>query len=90
MFAAQNVSDSPIIPIKSKNCLKNFFLSHNFAALNGLYYGVEAVKSVLIVIATAQNYLNIENAVELSRLEQIFQIKTWGNVNFYIKKIKIN
>lgn len=75
----------PVIPTETLNYLKKFFLSHNFAALNGLWYGIDAVKSVLIVLATIGHYLDVENAVELSRLEQIFQTKTWGNVS--IKKI---
>lgn len=83
MLATQNVADAPFIPDESRSRLTKFLLSHNFAALNGLWYGVEAVKSLLIVLATAGHYLDVENGVELTRLEQTFQTKTWGNVSTF-------
>uniref|UniRef100_A0AC35UD72 AAA_12 domain-containing protein n=1 Tax=Rhabditophanes sp. KR3021 TaxID=114890 RepID=A0AC35UD72_9BILA len=62
--------------------LTNYFNGYNFWQLIGYQYSVEATKSVLLSLATAENALNPERAVELARLEQAYQEKLYGTVEW--------
>uniref|UniRef100_A0A183C0F1 DEPDC5_CTD domain-containing protein n=1 Tax=Globodera pallida TaxID=36090 RepID=A0A183C0F1_GLOPA len=57
-------------------------LPNAFPSLIGILYGTEAVKSLLIVLATLEQYLDVDTAVRLSLLEQIHQTKVWGTVEW--------
>ncbi|KAL3090249.1 hypothetical protein niasHS_006701 [Heterodera schachtii] len=59
-----------------------FGLQNTFPSLIGILYGTESVKSLLIMLATLEHYLDVDTAVRLSRLEQIHQTKVWGNVEW--------
>jgi len=66
----------------SKNTLQNYFLSHSVWALQGYLFVVEALKSVLLGIAVIEHKLSIAESVKLAILEQEFQVKSWGRVEW--------
>uniref|UniRef100_A0A914C8N7 ATP synthase mitochondrial F1 complex assembly factor 2 n=1 Tax=Acrobeloides nanus TaxID=290746 RepID=A0A914C8N7_9BILA len=78
-----SIVDTPEISEESRKSLQRFLLSYNFMALNGFQYGVEAAKSVLLMLATTAFRISVDEAAELARLEQIYQAKIYGNVEWY-------
>lgn len=74
---------SPDIPMSTINKLETHLLTYGDWALFGFNYGTEVVKSLIIMIGLVDKYLSVEEAVDLSRLEQDFQIQQWGNVEWY-------
>lgn len=67
---------------KTKNTLRNYFLSHSIWSLNGYLFVAEALKSVILSIAVIERKLRVEEAVKLAMLEHEFQIKDWGRVEW--------
>ena len=49
-------------------------LSYNFEAVHGFTFGVDAIKSILLMCAVVDKRLTVEEAVRLSRLEVDFQV----------------
>ncbi|KAH7730639.1 ATP12 protein [Aphelenchoides avenae] len=80
--ATESITDTPEIPEASRQRIAQFLMSHNFPALTGLQYAVEAAKSVLISLAVVGHRITVNEAVELARLEQIYQTGIWGNVEW--------
>jgi len=55
----------------------------------GLVYAVDGLKSVILTLATAERVINIPEAVNLSRLEEEYQVYI-ALVWFNFDKIKVN
>ncbi|XP_011306059.1 ATP synthase mitochondrial F1 complex assembly factor 2 [Fopius arisanus] len=72
----------PIIPPGTKDKLIRHFASYDYPALIGFMYGVDVLKSVILMMAVCERFINVEEAVKLSRLEEEFQISHWGNVEW--------
>uniref|UniRef100_A0A914L7W2 ATP synthase mitochondrial F1 complex assembly factor 2 n=1 Tax=Meloidogyne incognita TaxID=6306 RepID=A0A914L7W2_MELIC len=73
-------------PKISKNCkqnLKQFLSFYKFPSLCAINYGCESLKSLILTISAIENYLSIEEAVNASNLEQIFQSKVWGSFEWH-------
>ncbi|XP_076030580.1 ATP synthase mitochondrial F1 complex assembly factor 2 homolog l(2)k14505 [Oratosquilla oratoria] len=70
------------IPPEMQEPIRKYLLSYNIWAVNGFFYGVEALKSVVLTIAAAERKLSIEQAVNLSRLEIDYQTQRWGSVEW--------
>uniref|UniRef100_A0A914LS43 ATP synthase mitochondrial F1 complex assembly factor 2 n=1 Tax=Meloidogyne incognita TaxID=6306 RepID=A0A914LS43_MELIC len=73
-------------PKISKNCkqnLKQFLSFYKFPSLCAINYGCESLKSLILTISASENYLSIEEAVNASNLEQIFQSKVWGSFEWH-------
>ena len=49
-------------------------LSYNFEAIHGLTFGIDALKSILLMCAIVDKQVTVEEAVKLSRLEVEFQV----------------
>ena len=49
-------------------------LSYNFEAVHGFTFGVDAIKSILLMCAVVDKRITVEEAVRLSRLEVDFQV----------------
>jgi len=81
-LAATKGLDIPEVPKESEDALRRWLISHNHAALVGLQYATEALKSLLLTLATYAHQLDVEEAVRLARLEQIFQTDFWGKVEW--------
>uniref|UniRef100_A0A0N4ZSE1 ATP synthase mitochondrial F1 complex assembly factor 2 n=1 Tax=Parastrongyloides trichosuri TaxID=131310 RepID=A0A0N4ZSE1_PARTI len=78
----ESLFDLPTISNESHENLKKYFHSFNFWQLIGYHYSVESVKSIMLPMATTENYMTIEKAVEASRIEQFYQSEVWGNVEW--------
>ena len=48
----------------------------------GLQQSVECLKSLSLALALCESEIDVERAVYLSRLEQAYQIETWGSVEW--------
>jgi len=72
----------PALPPETKDLFRRHFLSYNFPALTGFYFAVEALKSLVLTLATVNWRVSVEQAVNLSNLEQQFQASTWGSVEW--------
>uniref|UniRef100_A0AC34GSH1 Uncharacterized protein n=1 Tax=Panagrolaimus sp. ES5 TaxID=591445 RepID=A0AC34GSH1_9BILA len=80
--ATNNLIDPPQVTDKCHENVKRWLLSTNFWALHGINYGTEAGKSILIMMALVAGRITATEAAELSRLEQMYQAKIWGNVEW--------
>ena len=51
-------------------------------AVQGFVFGVDAIKSLVLMSAVVDKKLTVEQAVDISRLELNFQTEKWGNVEW--------
>lgn len=65
-----------------KMTITKHLMSYNEDALYGIVNAVDTLKSILLAFACIDKYLSVEKAVTLSRLEQEFQLKFWGRVEW--------
>uniref|UniRef100_F1LBQ8 ATP synthase F1 complex assembly factor 2 n=1 Tax=Ascaris suum TaxID=6253 RepID=F1LBQ8_ASCSU len=77
-----SIVDGPIIEAESRNRLQRYLLAYGFLSLTGIQYAVESVKSLLITLSVMGYRTDVEDAVDMALLEQIFQSKIWGNVEW--------
>jgi len=54
--------------------IRRQLLSYNFNAVNGFTFGVDALKSIILMFALVEHQISIHQAVKLSRLEVEFQV----------------
>lgn len=62
--------------------ISKHFLSYDDAAMHGFLYAVDTLKSVMLTLACVEKKISVEKAVELSRLEEEYQLKFWGRVEW--------
>uniref|UniRef100_A0A671W089 ATP synthase mitochondrial F1 complex assembly factor 2 n=1 Tax=Sparus aurata TaxID=8175 RepID=A0A671W089_SPAAU len=72
----------PEIPEATKETFRQHLNSYNFWSLTGLEFVITQLKSVVLAMAMIDRHLNVEQAVLLSRLEEEYQIRQWGNVEW--------
>ena len=72
----------PDIKPEVKDTLSRTLRGYNYHALTGFSFGVEALKSIILMLALVNKAVTVEGAVSLSRLELEFQIAKWGNVEW--------
>ncbi|KAK4317530.1 hypothetical protein Pmani_011376 [Petrolisthes manimaculis] len=70
------------VSTQTKERIRRYLLSYDIWAVNGLLYGIEALRSVILTLAAAERKISAVRAVELSRLETIFQTSQWGSVEW--------
>lgn len=73
----------PEIPEKTEEVITRRVNSLNDWALVGFQYGVENLKSIILMLAITDKRLTVEKAVQLARLETLYQTKIWGNVQWH-------
>ncbi|XP_078317724.1 ATP synthase mitochondrial F1 complex assembly factor 2-like isoform X2 [Crassostrea virginica] len=73
----------PDIPEKTNEVISRKVNSLNDWALVGFQYGVENLKSIILMLGITDKLLTVEKAVQLARLETVYQTKTWGNVEWH-------
>lgn len=66
----------------AKEVVRRHLLSYNMEAVHGFTFGIDAIKSILLMCAIVDKILTVEEAVKLSRLEVDYQIDHWGNVEW--------
>lgn len=62
--------------------ISRYLSSYNEAALHGIMYAVDTLKSVILTCACVDRFLAVEKAVLLARLEEEFQLGHWGRVEW--------
>uniref|UniRef100_A0A8C6WSQ4 ATP synthase mitochondrial F1 complex assembly factor 2 n=1 Tax=Neogobius melanostomus TaxID=47308 RepID=A0A8C6WSQ4_9GOBI len=72
----------PEIPEATKDTFRQHLKSYNYWSLTGLEYVINQLKSVVLALATIDRHVSVEKAVLLSRLEEEYQIRQWGNVEW--------
>jgi len=72
----------PTESLEAKEIIRRHLLSYNFEAVHGFTFGVDAIKSILLMCAVVDKRITVEEAVRLSRLEVDFQVEHWGNVEW--------
>ncbi|EDW02852.1 ATP synthase mitochondrial F1 complex assembly factor 2 [Drosophila grimshawi] len=58
------------------------FQSYNLETLHGFVFAVDTLKSIVLACAVIEQMLSVERAVALSRLEEEYQLKFWGRVEW--------
>lgn len=72
----------PDIPEATKDTFRQHLNSYNFWSMTGLEYVITQLKSVVLSMGIIDRHLSVEQAVLLSRLEEEYQIRQWGNVEW--------
>lgn len=72
----------PEIPEATVDTFKQHLKSYNMWSMTGLEYVITQLKSVVLALAMIDRHLSVEKAVLLSRLEEEYQIRQWGNVEW--------
>ncbi|MFH4978065.1 hypothetical protein AB6A40_004774 [Gnathostoma spinigerum] len=77
-----SVAEVPSIDASSRLLIQNHLMSLDLPALIGIQYAVEATKSLILTKAVLDRRIESHEAVELTNLEQCFQVERWGNVEW--------
>ncbi|XP_045511673.1 ATP synthase mitochondrial F1 complex assembly factor 2 [Colias croceus] len=72
--------EPPPVATETRAVLAKYFLSYDFPALNAMNFGVEALKSPILMLACVDRFLTPKEAVMLARLEEEYQLRMWGRV----------
>lgn len=62
--------------------LSKHLLSYDEGTMHAFNYAVDTIKSVILTLACVDKRISVEKAVELSRLEEEYQLKFWGRVEW--------
>ena len=62
-------------------------LSYNMEAVHGFTFGIDAIKSILLMCAIVDKVLTVGEAVKLSRLEVDFQVS--NNIKSLFREILV-
>lgn len=82
--ALEPKSDLAMSQLPQEVCDKVFkhLVSYSLWGLTGIQYGTESLKSLVLCQAAIHQYLTVEQAVTLARLESEFQTSRWGSVEW--------
>lgn len=72
----------PTISPKTRMNISKQLMSYNDAAMQGIMYATDTLKSVVLTLACVEKRISVEKAVALSRLEEEFQLKFWERVEW--------
>lgn len=70
------------ITTETKAVIHRHLMSYNFETIHGYIFGVDTIKSVILMLACVERIITPEKAVLLSRLEEEFQLSYWGRVEW--------
>ncbi|CAD6999897.1 ATP synthase mitochondrial F1 complex assembly factor 2 [Ceratitis capitata] len=76
------VMSPPNVTADDKMKVSKYLLSHSEDVLFGFIYAVDTLKSVLLAFATIDQRITVDKAVALARLEEEYQSKFWGRVEW--------
>ncbi|XP_053959959.1 ATP synthase mitochondrial F1 complex assembly factor 2 [Anastrepha ludens] len=76
------VMSPPNVSADDKMKVSKYLLSHSEDVLFGFIFAVDTLKSVLLAFAAIDQRISVEKAVALSRLEEEYQSKFWGRVEW--------
>ncbi|TRZ17113.1 hypothetical protein HGM15179_010012 [Zosterops borbonicus] len=72
----------PNIPASTKETFVSHLASYNMWALQGIEFVITQLKSLILSMSLIDRHITVEKAVLLSRLEEEYQIRRWGNVEW--------
>ncbi|KAG8222122.1 hypothetical protein J437_LFUL002118 [Ladona fulva] len=72
----------PDISLQDREAIRKHFLSYDQWSLNGFSYAVDTLKSVFLTLACSERLVDVDRAVYLSRLEEEYQCRFWGRVEW--------
>lgn len=72
----------PQISATTKMNISKQLLSYNESTMHGFMYAVDTIKSPILTMACVDKRISVEKAVTLSRLEEEYQLKFWGRVEW--------
>lgn len=72
----------PTISPETRMNISKYLMSYNDAAMRGLMYATDTLKSLVLTLACVDKRISVEKAVALTRLEEEFQLKFWGRVEW--------
>jgi ATP synthase F1 complex assembly factor 2 len=73
---------APRLSEKDRKKLEKHLMSYSWSAIQGISFGVDAIKSLILTLAVLDRRLTVTQAVALSRLECTFQTDHWGSVEW--------
>ncbi|ALC39727.1 l-2-k14505 [Drosophila busckii] len=72
----------PQITDADKMKIAKHFHSYDLETLHGYIFAVDTLKSIVLACAVMEQQITVEKAVALARLEEEYQIKFWGRVEW--------
>lgn len=62
--------------------VSKYLLSNSVDTLHGFIFAVDTLKSIILACATIDRFISVEKAVHLARLEEEYQLRHWGKVEW--------
>lgn len=62
--------------------VSKYLLSNSTETLHGFIFAVDTLKSIILACATIDRFISVEKAVYLARLEEEYQLRHWGKVEW--------
>ncbi|XP_013113496.2 ATP synthase mitochondrial F1 complex assembly factor 2 [Stomoxys calcitrans] len=72
----------PNVSGEDKMKISKYLLSHGEEVLHGFVFAVDTLKSVILAFAAIDQRISVDKAVTLARLEEEYQLKFWGRVEW--------
>ncbi|KAH8314059.1 hypothetical protein KR067_004750 [Drosophila pandora] len=72
----------PQVSEEDKIKIAKHFQSYSLETLHGFVFAVDTLKSIILACAVIEQMLPVEKAVALARLEEEYQLKFWGRVEW--------
>ncbi|XP_030377682.1 ATP synthase mitochondrial F1 complex assembly factor 2 [Scaptodrosophila lebanonensis] len=72
----------PKVTDEDKMKIAKHFQSHSLETLHGFIFAVDTLKSIVLACAVIDQQITVEKAVALARLEEEYQVKFWGRVEW--------
>ncbi|XP_075149187.1 ATP synthase mitochondrial F1 complex assembly factor 2 homolog l(2)k14505 [Haematobia irritans] len=72
----------PNVSAEDKMKISKYLLSHAEEVLHGFVFAIDSLKSVVLAFAAIDQRISVDKAVTLSRLEEEYQLKFWGRVEW--------
>lgn len=72
----------PKISATTRMNISKHLLSYNDITMHGFVYAVDVIKSLILTMACVDKRISVEKAVLLTRLEEEYQLKFWGRVEW--------
>lgn len=78
-FLSSKSLDIPKANYQTMAELKNYINAFSDKELTAFYIAAVNMRSVLLAIALVKGHINAAQAFELSELEELYQVRQWGN-----------
>ncbi|XP_067007076.1 ATP synthase mitochondrial F1 complex assembly factor 2 [Anabrus simplex] len=72
----------PNITDEAKSVITRHLMSYDIWAVHGLVFGVDTIKSLILMLSCVDRHISVTKAALLSRLEEEFQTGHWGRVEW--------